>query len=53
MVGSQAHLENMNECIETKDTHPVFDGKIFLLEQAKEAHHYLWDQKFLGSCRQD
>ncbi|MCJ1380631.1 hypothetical protein MMC17_003739 [Xylographa soralifera] len=48
IVGSRAHFEDMNKCIEANDIHPVIDQKIFSLEEVKEAYQYLSDQQFFG-----
>jgi NADPH:quinone reductase-like Zn-dependent oxidoreductase len=47
-VGSRLQFEEMNRAIEANDIHPLLDDRVFVLDQAREAYQYLWDQKHIG-----
>lgn len=47
-VGSRLQFEDMNRAIEANDIHPVLDGRIFSLAEAREAFEYLWNQHHFG-----
>lgn len=40
-VGSKALMRDMIRAIEANDIHPVVDEKVFSLEEALEAYHYM------------
>lgn len=48
LVGSRLQFEQMNEAIDANGIKPVVDEKVFVLEEAKEAYQYMWDQKHFG-----
>ena len=48
LVGSRQQFEEMNEAIDACGIKPVVDGKVFGLEEAKEAYQYMWEQKHFG-----
>jgi NADPH:quinone reductase-like Zn-dependent oxidoreductase len=48
LVGSRLQMEDMCAAIEANDIHPVVDGKVFKLEELKEAYQYMWEQKHFG-----
>ncbi|KAF2459072.1 P-loop containing nucleoside triphosphate hydrolase protein [Lineolata rhizophorae] len=48
LVGSRLQMEDMNLAIEANKIQPVVDGKVFKLEEAKDAYQYMWEQKHFG-----
>ncbi|KAH7125022.1 hypothetical protein B0J13DRAFT_647173 [Dactylonectria estremocensis] len=47
-VGSRLQYEDMNRAIEANDIHPVLDGRVFSLAEAREAFEYVWNQQHFG-----
>ncbi|KAH8722385.1 hypothetical protein GQ44DRAFT_360900 [Phaeosphaeriaceae sp. PMI808] len=48
LVGSREQMEEMCAAIEGNDLHPVVDGRVFGLEEVREAYQYVWEQKHFG-----
>jgi len=50
LVGSRLQMEDMNRAIEgnIEKLRPVVDGKVFKLDQLKEAYEYQWSGKHQG-----
>ncbi|KAL7274070.1 hypothetical protein RUND412_003054 [Rhizina undulata] len=48
LVGSKAQMQDMIKAIDVNEIKPVIDEKTFRLEEAREAYHYMWEQKHFG-----
>ncbi|KUJ16218.1 NAD(P)-binding protein [Mollisia scopiformis] len=48
LVGSRGQFEEMNRAIEGNGIRPVVDGRVFALEDVREAYRYLWERRHFG-----
>jgi NADPH:quinone reductase-like Zn-dependent oxidoreductase len=47
-VGPRVQFEEMNRAIEVNNIKPVIDGRVFSLEEARDAFEYLESMKHFG-----
>lgn len=45
LLGTRDQFREMNRFIEEKDIKPIFDDRVFDSTQAKEAYHFLQEQR--------